>query len=733
MSLQNSHLWPLLALALVPVFLYWLERRRARRVEWPAIQFFLGAGRSRIRWLHARDLLVLIARTAAVLALVVAALRPRGDASSLPSGVEADREGIVLAVDTSRSMSYRPPAGGSSRMEAAKKVALGVLARARGDAMVTLVTADGRAPLRRRTDSKPTRESKRAIAAPLDRRAAHEAIESLGAHGPTFDLEAALRRAAEALHHLPTRTRSLYVLSDGTTPDDRADVAVDALAESFARLHPRPRVFFVTLSDTPPSNRWIEAIESGGLAAGTDVDVSILVTVRSIGVSGTADETQPASAGAPAVVTLRDDSGELGRSVATAGSAGDTARFSIRFDAPGVRRLHASVETDGLAGDDVRYAVLDVADRLDVLVVEPERSQDDSYLYRAIWAANDAASSPTTILRPVHARGLEGIDLSRFDAIVLDGFVGRSGNDMELAMERCAAGAGVVVFAGEGEPDGRAPRDTSYDAWSATVGSPLGRSTSVGSYDGTHPALSVFTGPASGDLRGFSIRTARTLEPRGDARVTGELQAGSPWIVETRHGAGRAVVIAHGAEPSASDLPRSALFPPFVHRWIRYVAHRPPPSVELGDRPPIASAGRPARVATDELEWIAPDGSRIADGGAHGPPFTQLGFYTLRGESGEASVTLAANFPVAESRLAPLSEETRTRLFAALDAREISADALLETSGGASSSPGLGDSRRAEYWPAAIVIAAVALLVELALLSLSREQRTVGVRPEGTT
>ena len=727
MSLQNSHLWPLLALALVPALLYWLERRRARRVEWPAIQFFLGAGRSRIRWLHARDLLVLIARTVAVLALVVAVLRPHGAASSMSSRVIADREGIVLAIDTSRSMAYRPQAHESSRMDTAKSAALGVLARAGDDAMVILITADVDAATRSPTDTKE------AAAPSLDRRTAREAIESLEADGPTFDVESALRRAVEALHHLPTRSRSLYVLSDGTTPDDREGVAVDALAESFARVRPRPAVRFVSLGDAAPPNRWIESIQTDGLAAGTDVDVSITVTVRSIGSADNGSETERANAIDPAGVTLRDDSRVLGRTVATGGSSGDSAQFSIRFDEPGVRRLRASVEADGLTGDDQRYAVLDVANRLDVLVAEPDRSQEDSYLYRAVWAANDASASPATILRPVHARGLEGVDLSRFDVIVLDGFSGGSGDDMELAMERCAAGAGVIVFAGEDELRGGAPRDASHDAWPATLGSLLGRSTSVGSYDANHPALSVFAGPASGDLRGFSIRAARTLEPRDDARVVGELEAGSPWIVEGRHGTGRVVVIAHGAQPSASDLPRSALFPPFVHRWIRHVAHRPSRSVELGDRLPTAPTEMSTGVATAEREWIAPDGSRIASGGVDGPPIEQSGFYERRGDSREASVTIAANFPTAESRLVPLSEETRTRLLTALDARELSAETLLEASRGPSRAAEPSDARRTEYWPTAIVAAIVALLVELALLSLSREQRIVRVRTEGTT
>ena len=40
-TFNNPQLWPLLLFAILPALLYFIDRRRARRIDWPALRFFL--------------------------------------------------------------------------------------------------------------------------------------------------------------------------------------------------------------------------------------------------------------------------------------------------------------------------------------------------------------------------------------------------------------------------------------------------------------------------------------------------------------------------------------------------------------------------------------------------------------------------------------------------------------------------------------------------------------------
>ena len=51
-SIENPYLLPLLVAGLFPVVLHWLDRRRARVVEWAAVRFLVPRNRGRVRRLQ---------------------------------------------------------------------------------------------------------------------------------------------------------------------------------------------------------------------------------------------------------------------------------------------------------------------------------------------------------------------------------------------------------------------------------------------------------------------------------------------------------------------------------------------------------------------------------------------------------------------------------------------------------------------------------------------------------
>ena len=88
-----------------------------------------------------------------------------------------------------------------------------------------------------------------------------------------------------------------------------------------------------------------------------------------------------------------------------------------------------------------------------------------------------------------------------------------------------------------------------------------------------------------------------------NARVLVALDGGIPWIVERPHGKGRVIFVASSAEPRDSDLPRTPLFLPLVHRLVRYLA------APVTDAPDAETTGEALVVDPEEsvVERTAPD------------------------------------------------------------------------------------------------------------------------------
>ncbi|TAH37896.1 MAG: hypothetical protein EYC70_06835 [Planctomycetota bacterium] len=112
--LRPEFLWAL-PLAALPILIHLLNRRRFVRVDFGAMEFLRRALRRTRRRLFLEDLILLLLRTAAVLALILALARPAVDPGTLFAGRPARAE--VLLLDVSLSMSHRE--AGSSAYERA--------------------------------------------------------------------------------------------------------------------------------------------------------------------------------------------------------------------------------------------------------------------------------------------------------------------------------------------------------------------------------------------------------------------------------------------------------------------------------------------------------------------------------------------------------------------------------------------------------------------------------------
>jgi hypothetical protein len=220
--------WALLlaAAAGVPLVLHLLRRRTGTRFDFPAVRYLLRAERERAREVRLRNLLLMLLRIGAVLALAFAASRPIGPLPGLGHAPAA----VAIVLDNSRSTSA---AGADGPVQGALVSAARAVVDAAGAAdRLWIVTFDGAV-----TGGTPD--------------ALRDALSRLRVLDGAGDPEAALRRAAALVRSSGIPAGRMVVVTDGQA-STWANVDAGAADGVVVTVH-RP-------AGEPPVNRYVAAV-----------------------------------------------------------------------------------------------------------------------------------------------------------------------------------------------------------------------------------------------------------------------------------------------------------------------------------------------------------------------------------------------------------------------------------------------------------------------------------------
>ncbi len=134
------HPWALLGLlaAGIPILLHLLARREPPTVEFPAVRYLITTTREHQRRLKLQNLLLLLVRTALIVAVVLAAAGPTLPLRGVPGHAPS-----ALAIVLDNSPSSGVVVAGSPRLDQLRAAARGVIGRATADDALWLLTADG--------------------------------------------------------------------------------------------------------------------------------------------------------------------------------------------------------------------------------------------------------------------------------------------------------------------------------------------------------------------------------------------------------------------------------------------------------------------------------------------------------------------------------------------------------------------------------------------------------------
>ena len=567
----QSLLWWGLPLVAAPIIIHLINLLRHRRVTWAAMEFLLASQRKYKTRVLLKQILLLLLRVAAVLGIVLALAGPRWS-NSLAGMLGGGRTAHVVLLDDSFSMG--DTSGGSGAVEPVAAFDRGrrVVERIVGD----LALASGRQELAigrfagltfpAVSGSPPAFDFPLQTVVPGVAQEVRDLLATLPVSATDCGPREPLVAAGETLGRGAGAAGVVWIVSDFRTRDWRAaDEVADQLRELAAA---GVRVHLVDCAAEPAGNLSIEQLEPVGGVPASGVIVPLEVTVRNHGDRPVRD----------VAIELRED-GVIRPGVRISEiPAGATAkqRFDARFATAGGHLVEVRIAPDAVAADNLRTAVIEVVDRVDVLLIdgglaaaEAGGAGDAFYLAAALAPGSGAPTGLNPRIEP--PRSLATLDLDAFAGIWLMD-VERLEPAETAALEAfAAAGGGVVFFIG--------PR-TNPAAFNAALyrdGQGIFPVPLAGAVDllpdpsgaaapdvvvEEHPAVAVLSGQRNPLLSAVRVErymaVERTFAPRTGSglRRLLSLRTGAALAVEQPFGDGLVVVVFSTAAPAWNNWAR---------------------------------------------------------------------------------------------------------------------------------------------------------------------------------
>ncbi len=522
-------LW-LLPLVALPGLIHLLSRRRPQLLDFPALEELSGVVEASARASRLRDRVLLALRTLAIAGAVLLAARPYW-------GREGGRGMVVAALDLSGSMGYRE-ASGSGPWERARAATAALLRRATPDRPVALLGFDGSGIERLLRPGSDPGSSARAL----------EGLAPRPYPGLAEPVEALQRAARQWGAEQRREVLELVIVSDFRGPAWGGP----AVRQGAPEAPPGPRLVAVPVAAGDRPNRALVSLRATRVAPDrVRVDYGV------------------AGGGAAALELDLDLDAEPLRRIELNPRSTTSGRIEIENRSGGL--LRAAIAEDGLAADDLRYAVVPPWRPLRVWIVD-HGAADAS----GAWVARILDPEEGGAVRRMRPEELEGewaveapdlvvlADLRELPAATVDRLAGR------LRRE----GGGLLAILG--------PR-TDLRAWQSSGLAPLtgaealdllgaAAAPRVASADAAHPLLALFAPAELEALCQVPLRRAVAL--RSTARAVLTLAGGTPLLATRQLGRGRVAVLATALDLDWGDWPAHAGVVALIHQCALYLSGR---------------------------------------------------------------------------------------------------------------------------------------------------------------
>lgn len=586
-------------------------------------------------------------------------------ASSHPTGNPlGQRIDAAILLDCSAGMNFEE--NGHTRFDLARGAAKQILAGLhRGDRVSLLCLGQ------RQTDSElePTADLQ-SVADRIDgARTSHQAAE----------VGEGLLKAQEILDRGGAPARDMYIVCDRESSSWRGvndHFMTHLWPESVQKSGAAVRLFIVPVGGADADNLSVESISVDNPPAIVGQPADVTVDVRNYG--------STVRTAVPLTVSIN---GKPAFESTVSVAAGRAAHVAVALPGRtlvtrGSQSITASIRTAGYRDDDRLDAVVDAIDPIRVLVISGDeyegtppgefRSEAD-FLRLALSpqrTLHRGATDPCKVeVVPAERWPVDGLD--RYQVIILAN-IERFTTAQARQIEQFVYGGGGLLIA-----PGNLARVDNYDQQLWRDGSGIlpaeledatsadgAEATTIVGFDPTTPVFAFLHDQPDLTLNSTIGRYFPSGGRQSDARVLAWYTSGTPFLIESRAGRGKALLMTTSLDADWSTLPLSTFYLPYVQSAVRYLAAATLPSRNLSLGEPIdATFDDPAEDrATIEL----PDGDSrqvtltrfgsTAD--LHFTGTQQPGIYRIRvrDRTGEQNLLFAVRLPSQQSDLTQLSD-----------------------------------------------------------------------------
>ncbi len=195
----NTLILSALGLALIPVIIHLLNRKKSVKVPFSSLRFLKMLQKKQMKNIRIRQIILLILRTLILLLLVIAFARPTWRSGSQPSIEAHERTSLILIIDCSMSTAYQ--GGQGLILERIKLKAAEIIQHLKDGDEAILITSPG-------TDEQQNQEFSRQFSEIRSR------IQRLTSAYSPSDIRERMELAAELMKKAKNPNREIIVLSD---------------------------------------------------------------------------------------------------------------------------------------------------------------------------------------------------------------------------------------------------------------------------------------------------------------------------------------------------------------------------------------------------------------------------------------------------------------------------------------------------------------------------------------
>ena len=570
------------ALAVVPVVIHLLFRRKAPRVDLGSLRFLKVALRDNAHRRKIRRWLLLALRTAGVVLLGLLFARPYLSKPDIPG---RDRE-VAILIDRSASMGAGDPS--RSAFTRAKESASKLLATLPAGTAVHLAFFDGSGVM-------PVPSGKLDDSPRLPGPAGTDFARGLAW---ARDRVVQSRRQLRQVHLFTDLQRSGLDHPSGDEFPPGIEVAVVDVGRVLRGNLAVEDARAVRAEIRPGHPPLISAhvFNAGAFPAR---DVIVRLTLEGAGETVRQSET-----------------------ISVDGLARREVRFSPAIGKPGLYR--GSVEIlaeDELPFDNRRWLAFEAKAPDAVLLVDGEPGAtvfaNETYFLEAALRLRlpqaGPSSTPYEPRRIAWDGGSGWPELKETSVVVLANVPDVPPGVADSLKRFVEAGGRLVIFSGGRVGPGGFVSLRKHDLLPAEVEGTVDGPCRFDAWEPSHPLLGPFSDPQHGDLRSLSFLRLARLRPLEGSSVLASSRGGPPILVEARLGKGVILQWASAADNDWGDWAIQRLYLPVVHQMMGYLTDRLPGSglvatapVGLDAPPGIESAGRKVTVRNGD-----PSESRI--------------------------------------------------------------------------------------------------------------------------